>query len=279
MTDFSASQIPAYYINLSTRADRRQFMQEQFARLDIVAERIDAVTVDDVGEARMALHSDPRNPWAMTRVEVACVMSHEKAWGHMLDAGQEFALVLEDDAVLGDGLRAFLDPTFSSGLRADLVKLETTYEQVRLGRAVRTLDGRFGVHQLLASHMGAAAYIISASMARRALADPRLPRMSADRYLFSRGGPVIPHRGLFQVAPAPVVQLEHYRGSKPADAERSDLKRDRDSHHAGVPRPLGHRWRDGLGRVAYTLRLIAHILPDAEARRQKRRAVPFEGDV
>ncbi|KQW77248.1 hypothetical protein ASC89_18815 [Devosia sp. Root413D1] len=279
MTEFPATQIPVYYINLGARADRRQFMEEQFARLGIVAERIDAVTIAGVGEARMALHADPHNPWAMTRVEVACVMSHEKAWRHMLDAGNEFALILEDDAVMGDGLKAFLEPAFSSDLRPDLVKLETMYERVRLGRAVRTVAGRFGVRQLLASHMGAAAYIISASMARRALADPRLPRMSVDRYMFSRGGPIIPHRRLFQVDPAPVVQLEHYRGNKPADAERSDLKRDRDGHHAGVPRPLRHRWRDGLGRVAYTLRLIAHILPDAEARRQKRREVPYEGDV
>ncbi|RYE44280.1 MAG: glycosyltransferase family 25 protein [Hyphomicrobiales bacterium] len=278
MTEFPAGQIPAYYINLGTRLDRRRFMEEQFTRLGIVADRVDAVTIADVGEARMVPHADPRNPWAMTKVEVACVMSHERAWRRMLDAGHEFALILEDDAVMGDGLKAFLDPAFTSGLRPDLVKLETMYERVRLGRALRTVAGRFGVHQLLASHMGAAAYIISASMARRALADPRFPHMSVDRYLFSRGGPVIPHRGLFQVDPAPVVQLEYYRGDKPADAERSDLKRDRDGH-AAMPRPLGHRWRDSLGRVVYTLRLIAHILPDAEARRQKRREVPYEGDV
>jgi len=106
MTAFPAGQIPVYYINLAPRTDRRQFMEEQFSRLGIVAERIDAVTIADVGETRMALHADPRNPWAMTRVEVACGMSHEKAWRHMLDAGREFALILEDDAVLGDGVSA-----------------------------------------------------------------------------------------------------------------------------------------------------------------------------
>lgn len=278
MTAFPAGQIPVYYINLAPRTDRRQFMEEQFSRLGIVAERIDAVTIADVGETRMALHADPRNPWAMTRVEVACGMSHEKAWRHMLDAGREFALILEDDAVLGDGVTAFLDPAFTTDLRPDLVRLETMYERVRLGRAVRVVDGRFGVRRLLASHMGAAAYIISAGMARRALADPRLPRMTVDRYLFSRGGPIIPHRGLYQVEPAPAVQLEHYRGARPPSAERSDLKRDRDNS-AAAPRPLRHRWRDSLGRVAYTLRLIAHTLPDAEARRQKRRVVPYEGDL
>jgi hypothetical protein len=279
VTEFPPDQIPVYYINLANRLDRRQFMEEQFARRGIVAERVEAVTIADVGDTRMAPHADPHNPWAMTRVEVACTMSHEEAWRRMLDAGEEFALILEDDAVMGDGLKPFLDPAFSSGLRPALVKLETTYERVRLGRAVRTVAGRFGVHQLLASHMGSGAYIIAAAMARRALADPALRRMTIDRYLFSRGGPVIPHRGLYQVAPAPVVQLEFYQGDKPAGAERSDLRQDRDGNHTGLPRPLSHRWRDSLDRVSYTLRLLAHILPDPVARRQKRRQVPYEGEV
>lgn len=277
MTAFPTDQIPVYYINLAGRTDRRQFMEAQFARLGIVAERIEAVTTAEVGQPRMTPHADPRNPWAMTRVEVACVMSHEKAWRRMLDGAQPFALILEDDAVLGDGLKPFLAPSFSNDLQPALVRLETMYERIRLGRSVRLVAGRFGVRQLLASHMGAAAYIISAGMARRALADPRLPRMSVDRYLFSRGGPIIPHRGLYQVEPAPAVQLEHYRGAKPLSAERSDLKRDRDNS-TRAPRPLRHRWRDSLSRVAYTMRLIAHILPDPEARGQKRRVVPYEGD-
>jgi len=278
MTAFPASQIPVYYINMASRLDRRQFMDEQFARLGIVAERIEAVTAAEVGAARMVPHAAPNNPWAMTRVEVACEMSHERAWRLALDRGQEFALILEDDAVMGDGLKAFLDPAFNAGLKADLLKLETMYERVRLGRAVRTI-GSFEVRQLLASHMGSAAYVISARMARRALADPALPRMTVDRYLFSRGGPIIPDRGLYQVDPAPVVQLEHYRGDKHAKAERSDLQPARDSHRAGVPRPFSHRWRDSLSRVSYTLRLIAHTLPDPEARRRKRQPVAFEGDV
>lgn len=279
MTQFPADQIPVYYINLSSRADRRRFMDEQFTRLGIVAERVEAVTVAEVGEARMAPHADRRNPWHMTRVEVACVMSHEQAWRRMLGAGQPFALILEDDAVMGDGLKAFLDPAFSADLQPEVVKLETMYERVRLGRAVRKVADRFGVHQLLASHMGAAAYIISAGMARRALADPALPRMSVDRYLFSRGGPIIPHRGLYQVAPAPVVQLEFHRTGNAAGAARSDLKRDRDNHGASLGQPLSRRWRDTLARISYTLRVIAHTLPDPAARRQPRQEVPYEGDA
>ena len=186
MTSFPATQIPVYFINLAARPERRQFMEQQFQRLGIVAERIDAVTAAGVGDARMAPHAGNANPWSMARIEVACVMSHEKVWRRMLQAGQPHALILEDDVVLGDGLPAFLDPSLSAEIGADVLKLETMYRPVRLGGAARIVAGRFRVCQLLASHLGTAAYIISAEMARRTLDDPRLHAMSADRYLFAR---------------------------------------------------------------------------------------------
>jgi len=280
VTSFPANQIPVYFINVASRPERRQFMEQQFLRLGIVAERIDAVTTAGVDDARMAPHADKANPWAMARVEVACAMSHEKAWRRMLQAGQPFALILEDDVVLGDGLPALLDPALSAEIGADVLKLETMYRRVRLGRAVRIVAGRFRVCQLLASHMGAAAYIISGDMARRTLADPRLQDMSVDRYLFSRDGPTIPSRGLLQVDPAPAIQLEFYRGEKPETAaESSDLRQDRNANAGAMEASLQARWTDYLARASYSLRLAAHILPDAETRRQKRRPIPFEMDA
>lgn len=61
MTAFPVDQIPACYINLASRVDRRQFMEEQFARLGIVAERVDAVTPLEVSDARMTTHQHPAN--------------------------------------------------------------------------------------------------------------------------------------------------------------------------------------------------------------------------
>lgn len=264
MTDFPANQIPVYYINLSSRTDRRQFMEEQFARLGIVAERIDAVTIADVSDARIGSSM-------MAPVEIACTMSHEKVW-RLLGKSQPLALVLEDDVVLGDGLKSLLAPSVYAGIGAQLVKLETTYEPIRLGHAKRTV-GRFAIRQLLATHMCTGAYVISAAMARHALADPRMWAMTIDNYLFSRNGPVIPSRGLLQVDPAPTIQLMYYRGNKPQQTAHSDIEGGRARQQAAG------RWRSTLASISYTLRLVAHILPDADARRQKRRAVAFEADA
>lgn len=41
-------QLPVFYINLDSRPDRRQFMEEQFARLSVQVERVSARTIADV---------------------------------------------------------------------------------------------------------------------------------------------------------------------------------------------------------------------------------------
>ncbi|OEO28933.1 hypothetical protein VW23_027755 [Devosia insulae DS-56] len=276
MTAFPASQIPVYYINVASRLDRRQFMEEQFARLGIVAERLDAVTPREVSDTRMAAHQGSGTPSAMARVEVACSMSHEKAWRLFLSRGQPVALVLEDDVVMGNGLKTLLSPSVYADIDAELVKLETTYELIRVGQIRRTA-GHYAIRQLLATHVGTGAYVITADMARRVLADPRLQAITVDNYLFSRKGPVIPSRGLLQVEPAPAVQLVHYRGGKRGQAGDSDLEGDR--AHLRAARPRRDGWRSALASISYTLRLVAHILPDPEARRQKRRAIAFEHDA
>lgn len=278
MTAFPAGQIPVYYINLASRPDRRQFMEEQFERLGIVAERVDAVTAAQVDDARMSLHADASDPMTMARVEVACTMSHEKAWKLSIAAKHPLTLVMEDDLVIGDGLKPLLDPALYTKLGVELVKLETTYEPVRIGRALRKV-GRFEIAQLLASHIGTGAYIISDDMARRTLSAPGLRKMSIDRYLFSRNGPVIPSRGLLQASPAPTVQLVHYRGGKSANTMQSDVEQERSGRSAAVSNPRGFRWREIVANTTYTLRLLGYILPDPYARRQKRRAIPFEGDA
>lgn len=275
-------QTPVFYINLASRADRRLFMEEQFERLGIDAERIEAVRAADVEDAAMVPHLDNDNPWALSRVEVACGLSHAMAWQRLLDEGHPSALILEDDVVLGDALPAFLVPSATAALGADLIKLETFNEQIRVGRTAALIAGRFAVRTLLASHMGAGAYIISADMARRALADPAFRQMSVDRYLFCRGGPIVPSASVYQVDPAPTVQLHKHTGDKDNGGHRqvsagnSDLLLDRRTHRAGIRHTWRYKLRTVVAGTLYTLRLLAHALPDAEARRERRRRITFD---
>jgi GR25 family glycosyltransferase involved in LPS biosynthesis len=42
----------------------------------------------------------PTYPFALTPGEIGCFLSHRKAWQHVLDAGHDYALIVEDDAAI-----------------------------------------------------------------------------------------------------------------------------------------------------------------------------------
>lgn len=270
--------IPAFYINLASRPDRRAFMEEQFDRLGMVVERIEATTKDQVPEERMAPHRAPRNRNAMSQVEVASVLSHEHAWRNFLETGAEHALILEDDIVMSEGMPHFLDPSLHKDMGVDIMKLETFRRKVHLGRVRRTVEGRWAVRQLLSSHMGAAAYVISRTRAQRTLTDPLARTMTVDRYLFDKRGPVLPAKGIFQVEPAPSVQMHLHAGSTASDVARSDLAVGRSNSGAGRRDRAGMGPQEAFARARYKLRTILETFQDLEAITSRRRMVGFADD-
>jgi hypothetical protein len=270
-----SATIPIFYINLASRPDRRALMEEEFARLGITAERIEAVCADEVSDADMRPHLDPHNPWALTRVEVACVLSHKRAWRLLLERDLPEALVLEDDALLGDALPGFLRPGLAGELGADIVRLEATKRKVRLGRKLAVVSGRFAVRPLLSSTYGAAAYVISQAMVRRTLNDRFLDGTSVDNYMFFRGSPVFPSPRIVQVEPAPSIQLD--RLSQPQNsAAQSDLHSSRSSVTRARPRSAMRGLRKFWGDFGYFVRSALCILTDAEALRTSRRQVTYD---
>lgn len=253
-------------------------MEEQFARLGVAAERVEAVTTIEVPDDRMAPHLDPNNATAMARVEVACLLSHERAWKRFLATGAAHAMILEDDLVMSEGLPHFLDASLHADLRVDLLKLETFRQNIRLGRARRLVASRFAVRQLLSSHLGTAAYVISRARVERTLADPVARTMPVDCYFFDKRGPVLPARHIFQVEPAPAVQLQMQLGPVPVEIARSDLEAGRSRAEGGRTTLPSHQWAQAMARLKYKLRTIIETYQDLEAVRSRRRRVLFEGD-
>src|SRR4051812_45910540 len=105
MTD---SLPPIYYINLANRPERRDFMERQFARLGLVAQRIEAATVADVPADAISWGGHPHNPWPMMPGELPVNYSHRKFWQALVASGALSAVILEDDAVMDDTLPAIL---------------------------------------------------------------------------------------------------------------------------------------------------------------------------
>ena len=85
-----AVTIQAYVINLRSRADRRIEFERKHRHLRLDFQYIEAV---DGASLDTTAHFSPPNV-------AACWLSHQKVAELLLSSGDEFALVLEDDAIL-----------------------------------------------------------------------------------------------------------------------------------------------------------------------------------
>lgn len=115
----------------------------------------------------------------VTTNEVACLMSHRKAWNTILTSNQKFALVLEDDAmpvVDGPGLEKLANEVIWHNPEAWVIQLQ--------GKDAETLLGHdFGhYHESNGAPMGAFAYIITANGCRELLNHTRRLEQPTDVY-------------------------------------------------------------------------------------------------
>lgn len=271
-------QLPVFYINLDSRQDRRTFMEEQFGRLGIVAERFPAVTIDKVPPELVARHADPRRLWPVSRGDLACGLSHQAIWRAMVEHRVPAALILEDDALLSEGILHFLAPDILERTGGDVLKLETRRKSTLIGDLIGHV-GKTALHELQSSHMGSAAYVISLDAAAMSLASPLVNNFGIDRFLFGKAGPHLLKSRIVQAVPSPVVQLDRLNpGAETEGAARSDLIEPRLAR-AGASRrlmTLSTLFAVNIDHVGRLLRLVAR---DRGVLGRKRLSVPYEGDA
>ncbi|MEJ6783840.1 glycosyltransferase family 25 protein [Aminobacter sp. Piv2-1] len=95
-------KIEAFIIHLERATARRQQVDALAAALPMPANIVDAVdgltlSDDDIAKVyRRRLHS-PRYPFELRKTEIACFLSHRKAWQSILDKGLDAGLIVEDD--------------------------------------------------------------------------------------------------------------------------------------------------------------------------------------
>jgi glycosyl transferase family 25 len=169
--------IPIYVINLARSPDRRAFMTESLARAGVTPEFVTAVDGRACRSAR-----PPRT--ALSRAETALILSHRKVWRRFLRSAAQFAVVLEDDAHLGEGFAALIASDWR-GLAFDVVKLETTFGRVWLARRGATVAGR-SLRRMGAEHTGSGAYLVNRAGAAKFLKLTRSLAEPVDHLIFGR---------------------------------------------------------------------------------------------
>lgn len=97
--------IKAFIIHLGRATQRTPQVERLMAALPVPAEIIDAVDGLTLSEAdrdrvyRRNLHK-PSYPFALSNSEIACFLSHRKAWAAIVEQGLDAGFVIEDDVAL-----------------------------------------------------------------------------------------------------------------------------------------------------------------------------------
>jgi glycosyl transferase family 25 len=100
-------------INLERSPDRRDAIARRLGELKIPFEWFAATDGSRLTEAELALYS-PRAAFAqlgreMHRNEIGCIMSHIRVWQELVDRGDEYVMVVEDDMLIDDDFPALVE--------------------------------------------------------------------------------------------------------------------------------------------------------------------------
>ncbi|WP_411352236.1 glycosyltransferase family 25 protein [Leisingera aquaemixtae] len=258
-----------YLIGLRQATGRAELMQRELHQAGIAATRVDAVDSTAVSREEMLSQCRPEGNWGYFQTkDMACTLSHAKAWEAFLGSGADVALILEDDVFLSPDTGAWLADLSWWPADAGIVKFERWRSrklQVALGKDGFTHQGR-EVRQLLSRHAGGAAYVISRRAAQHLL-DSRPFGITLDNLLFNFDASK-PARGIkvYQVQPALAEQ-------------GNDVP---DEHAIGPARHRPKGWpliRQKLRRGIFEFRGGFRILPSVVLGRATLEKIRFDGQA
>lgn len=105
-------------INLERSRDRRQLILDELKKFDIKPEIITGIDGKTLTQSqiRTLSHSiyhpaHANYPKELTTNELGCFLSHRKCWERLISSGEEWALIIEDDARFNDKSKKYLTTT------------------------------------------------------------------------------------------------------------------------------------------------------------------------
>lgn len=173
--------IPIYVINLQRSPQRLAHAASELARHELGFERIDAIDgrslsrshIDAVYDAEL---NKKRFYAPLSLGEIACYMSHRKAWQKLLDSDHEAAVILEDDIDVTSGLRTVVDDSLLSLPDWDLIKIAQPFKPKVATPITPFHDLTLVDYRQDKPPMGACGYVVSRRGARKLLACERFFR-------------------------------------------------------------------------------------------------------
>ena len=253
-------------INLKTSKDRLEFQKKQFEKLGLPFDVLEAFSVVDLNEEQyQKLGFGWQRP--LRKVEVACFLSHQKAWEEVIKRNQP-CLILEDDAVLASNVKEILNEIEQHQfLDVDLINLEVRSRKKIISRKpVCTLNHtQVKLYGLYQDRTGAAGYILYPSGAKKLL--DRLAKTApaiADGFIFSAY-----ELQCLQVEPAAIIQEDQLAAYGLIAQENFDSTIGRSEHFkpefSSINEKCKFKKRRLAGQIAMAIRYL-QVMGKAEKR-------------
>ncbi|SRR5690554_4929653 len=226
-------------INLERSVDRRIFQQEQFKKIGLPVQFLAAVTTDDISDTQFEAEAFG---WErpLKRVELACFLSHKKAWRYVQESNKP-ALIIEDDAVVVKDLALILSELENSTVNfsPDLVNLEVRSRKKIVGQQpiYQITSTNYDVLELFQERTGTGGYVLYPSGARKLLEKAKKnAAATADAFIFSTY-----ELNAFQVEPAALIQEDQMVAYGLADKEKFESTIGRSEHFKPVYKSLAEK--------------------------------------
>ena len=190
-------------INLEHSKERLKFQTNQLEKLGISFSVLKAVSLEDINQAEYEkISQDWERP--LRRAEVACFLSHLKAWKEVVTLNEPM-LILEDDALLTNKTAEILDTLKNTeNTQQDLVVLETRSRKKLIGKKANDIIAGYKLRKLYQDRTGSAGYILWPSGAKKLLSKSKVCRAApADAFISS-----CYTLNSYQVEPAAIIQLD-----------------------------------------------------------------------
>lgn len=139
--------------------------------------------------------------------DIACALSHRKAWQLLLESNDRWLAVFEDDVHFGKDIAALFDESWIPP-QIDLIKLETMMRRGSLGVEPLASIGDRRLYRLGGSNLGTAGYLISRLPAEFLMRTTESMDLPVDSIMFDRRGALMRRLAVHQIVPAACVQ-EH----------------------------------------------------------------------
>lgn len=189
-------------INLPPSTDRLAFQKKQLKRLGIAFNVLKATSILDISQFDIQnLSLGWERP--LRAVELACFLSHKKAWQYVVDKNKPI-LILEDDALLSMHAKELL-LELDKQMHLDLVTLEVRGRKKIVSKKEVVLnDSKHKLFELYQDRTGAAGYVLWPSGANKLLKKTlSKPPGLADAFISSCYS-----LSAYQVEPAALIQLD-----------------------------------------------------------------------